>query len=271
MGGIRIGIAGCGGRMGRLLTAEVAAADDCVLAAATARPGSVAVGGDAGTVAGLEPLGIVIGDAVAPLFAASDAVIDFTRPAASLAHAEVAAERGTALVIGTTGFDAAGEAALAEAGKRAPIVYAPNTAAGVNLMFALTQRVARALDETFDIEIVEMHHRNKIDAPSGTALEMGRRAAAGRGVDLDEVADRGRDGETGARTRGRIGFAALRGGDAVGEHTVVFAGDGERIELTHRASDRAIYARGALRAVRWLQGQPPGLYSMFDVLGLSLD
>ncbi|MEX2644570.1 MAG: 4-hydroxy-tetrahydrodipicolinate reductase [Acetobacterales bacterium] len=269
MARVRSGIAGCGGRMGRLLTAEVAAADDCTLAAATGRPGSGAVGRDAGIAAGIAALGVTVSDDPATLFADSDAVIDFTRPEATLKHAALAAERGTPLVIGTTGFDADGEAALAEAARHAPVVLAPNTAAGVNLLFALTERVARALDDAFDVEIVEIHHRYKVDAPSGTALELGRRAARGRGVALDEVADRGRDGETGARLRGRIGFAALRGGDVVGEHTVVFAGDGERIELTHRASARAIYARGAVRAVRWLRGRPPGLYNMFDVLGLS--
>ncbi len=271
MSSIKVGIAGCGGRMGKMLTAAVIAAGDCVLAAATARPGSDTVGSDAATLAGLAPQGLLVGDDVADLFDNCDAVIDFTHPEASLAHAEAAAARGTPLVIGTTGFDAAGEAALVAAGKSAPIVFAPNTAAGVNLLFALSQQVARALDDSFDIEIVEIHHRNKIDAPSGTALELGRRAAAGRGVALEDVAERGRDGETGVRARGSIGFAALRGGDAVGEHTVVFAGAGERIELTHRASDRSIYASGAVRAVRWLQGRPPGLYSMFDVLGLSVD
>lgn len=269
MSGIRIGIAGCGGRMGRLLLAETASAEDCVLAAATARPGSDLVGQDAGTATGLAPLGVAVSADPEDLFANSDAVIDFTRPEVTLGHAGLAAAHGVPLVIGTTGFDAAGEAALRAAAEKTALVLAPNTSAGVNLMFALTERVAKALDDAFDIEIVEIHHRYKIDAPSGTALELGRRAAKGRGVALEDVADRGRDGETGARERGRIGFAALRGGDVIGEHTVVFAGDGERIELTHRASARAIYARGALRAVRWLRGRGPGLYSMFDVLGLS--
>ena len=271
MSSIKVGIAGCGGRMGKMLTAAVIEADDCVLAAASARPGSDAVGTDAAALAGLAPAGVVVGEDPAALFDAASAVIDFSRPEASLVHAAAAAERGMPLVIGTTGFDATGEAALAAAGERAQIVYAPNTATGVNLMFALSQQVARALDDSFDIEIVETHHRNKVDAPSGTALELGRRAAAGRGVVLDDVAERGRDGQTGARERGSIGFAALRGGDTVGEHTVVFAGDGERIELTHRSSDRLIYARGAVRAVRWLQGRPPGLYSMLDVLSVSTD
>ncbi len=171
-------------------------------------------------------------------------------------------------VIGTTGLDGAGNAALAEAAKKIPIVHAPNMSLAVNLLFALTRQVASLLDDAFDVEIVEMHHRHKVDAPSGTALELGRRAAEGRGIDMAQFARMTREGIVGARKKGEIGFAALRGGDVVGEHTVIFAADGERLELSHKASGRQIFARGAVRAAQWAPGRKPGLYSMFDVLGL---
>lgn len=265
----RIGVLGCSGRMGQMLIREIAATDGCVLAAATEGPGNAALGKDAAAVAGLEPQGVAIGDDTKAAAAVCDVLIDFTVPAASVAHAGIAAETGTALVLGTTGMDADQTAAIEDAAAHAAIVWAPNMSLGVNLLFAVTEQVARALGDDWDIEIVEMHHKHKVDAPSGTALGFGRAAAAGRGVDLDSVADRGRDGITGARNAGDIGFAVLRGGDVAGEHTVVFATEGERVELTHKAGSRAIFARGAVRAAGWAAAQQPGLYDMPDVLGLN--
>jgi 4-hydroxy-tetrahydrodipicolinate reductase len=254
--------------MGRSLIRQVAATPGCVLAGACDRPGFPGVGQDAGFLAGLEPLGVAVVDGPAAVFAASEAVIDFTSPTATASHAALAVAHRCGLVIGTTGLPPAVETALAEAGRDVPIVAAPNMSLGVNLLLGLVQRVARTLDPSFDIEILEMHHRNKVDAPSGTALALGRAAAAGRAVALDEVAVRVRDGDTGARRSGEIGFAVLRGGDVVGDHVVMFAGDGERIELAHRASNRDIFARGAVTAALWTLGRPAGLYGMADVLGL---
>jgi 4-hydroxy-tetrahydrodipicolinate reductase len=265
---VGIGIVGAAGRMGQMLVRQIAETPRARLAGASERPGDNRLGRDAGELAGLNPAGVRLVDGPGPVFGACDVVIDFTIPAATLAHARLAAETGKGLVIGTTGLDAAGAKAIEAAASRAPIVWAPNMSLGVNLLMALTEQVARALDPAYDIEIVEMHHRHKIDAPSGTALGLGRAAAAGRGVPLDEVAQRARDGHTGARRSGDIGFAVLRGGDVVGDHTVVFAGEGERIELTHKAASRVIYARGAVRAALWLKGRAPGLYDMKDVLGL---
>ena len=266
---VRIGIVGAAGRMGAALVREIAARPGTRLAGATERPGADAIGRDAGTLAGLEPLGIAVGDDPRALFAASDAVIDFTAPAATLVHADLAAEAGVPLIVGTTGMEAAHERHLADRAGRVAIVQSGNMSLGVNLLVALTRRVAAVLGPDFDIEIVEMHHRHKVDAPSGTALMLGRAAAEGRGVSLDAVAARGRDGITGARPRGEIGFAALRGGDVVGEHNVIFAADGERIELVHKATDRRLFARGAVSAALWAQGRAPGLYGMADVLGLG--
>ena len=261
-------VAGCAGRMGRALMAEVLAAEGCTLVAGSESSGHEAVGRDLGELAGAAPLGAACSDAPEALFAA-DAVLDFTAPAATLAHARLAAARSRVLVTGTTGIDAAGARELAACAADAAIVWAANMSVGVNLLLGLTEKVAALLDEGTDIEIVEMHHRHKLDAPSGTSLALGRAAAAGRGVALDDVAVRSRDGVTGPRPAGAIGFANLRGGDVVGDHTVIFAGTGERLELTHRASSRAIYAQGALRAARWAQDRAPGLYSMKDVLGLG--
>jgi 4-hydroxy-tetrahydrodipicolinate reductase len=265
----RIGIVGAAGRMGRMLVRTVSKTEGCVVAGATERAGTAELGRDVGELAGIGTLGLTLSDNVAAMFAAVDVVIDFTAPAATAAHAGLAASAGCALIAGTTGLEAEHRAALEAAAARVPIVWAPNMAAGVNLLFALTERVARALGPEFDIEIVEMHHRHKVDAPSGTALALGEAAAAGRSVALDAVRESGRDGITGARARGAIGFASLRGGDVVGDHTVVFAGAGERIELTHRAASREIFASGAVRAARWVAGKPAGLYGMKDVLGLS--
>ena len=265
---MNIGIIGAAGRRGRMLVAEVMGHDAVRLAGAVGVPGGAAIGQDAGLLAGAGEARVAVGDDPAALFGASDAVIEFTAPEASVAHAALAAEAGAIHVIGTTGLDAGQEAALAAAAERTAIVWAPNMSLGMNLLMRLTEQVAAALDEDYDIEVFEIHHRHKVDAPSGTALGLGRAAARGRGVALDDVAARGRDGMTGARRRGDIGFASLRGGDVVGEHSVTFAADGERLELGHRASDRRIYSRGALRAALWARGKPPGLYSMIDVLGL---
>ena len=266
---MKIGIVGCAGRMGRMLVQAVSEAEGAELAGGTERPGGEFIGRDVAAIAGLEPAGIAVTDDAEALFAAADAVVDFTSPDATAGHARLAAQTGTALVIGTTGLeDRHREDILAAAG-RVPVVQAPNMSVGVNLLFALVEKVAATLDPDWDIEVLEMHHKHKKDAPSGTALGLGAAAAQGRGVQLDEVADRVRDGITGERERGAIGFATLRGGDVVGEHTVTFAGAGERIELAHKAGDRGIFARGAVRAALWCRARAPGHYHMRDVLGID--
>ncbi len=266
---MKIGIVGCAGRMGRMLVAETAKTSGCEIGGGTDLPGGAFVGKDIALVAGLEECGIAIGDDPKALFNQVDAVIDFTAPAATLKHAALAAETGTVLVIGTTGLSADQKAELAKAAEKTAIVFAPNMSVGVNLAFALVEKVAAILDkDTADIEIVEMHHKHKVDAPSGTALGLGEAAARGRGVALDDVAVRSRDGHTGEREDGAIGFATLRGGDVVGDHTVVFACEGERIEITHKASSREVFAKGAVRAAKWANGKDAGLYAMSDVLGL---
>ncbi len=266
---MKIGIVGCAGRMGRMVVGEVLASAGCTLAGGTEQPGSAALGADVAALAGGEPAGLEVGDDAEALFARSDAVIDFTTPEATAAHAALAAEHGVALVVGTTGLEAAHVDALGRAGERCAVVQAANMSPGVNLLLGLTEQTARILGDDYDIEIVEMHHRHKVDAPSGTALALGGAAAAGRGVRLETVSQRVRDGHTGPRRSGDIGFATLRGGDVAGEHAVIFAGAGERVELVHKASSRAVFARGAVRAALWTDGRPPGLYSMRDVLGLD--
>ena len=267
---MRIGVLGCAGRMGRTVMAEVLAAEACELAGGAEAAGHPDVGRDLGTLAGAEPVGIAVGNDARALVQGSDVVIEFSTPEASLEHAGLVAEHGRAHVIGTTGLSDTEAAALARAAERTPIVWAPNMSLGVNLLLGLAEQVARALGPgAFDAEILEMHHRHKVDAPSGTALALGEAVARGRGVSLERVAERARDGYTGARGGGNIGFAVLRGGDVVGEHVVIFAGAGERIELGHRATDRRIFARGAIHAARWAVGKPPGLYGMADVLGLG--
>ena len=266
---MRLVIAGAGGRMGRTLIHAIAATKGLTLAGAVEAPGSAVVGRDAGELAGLGPNGIkVVSDVVPPLKNA-DGLIEFTIPAATLALAEMTAAAGIVHVIGTTGHTAEEDAVIAKAAGRAVVVKSGNMSLGVNLLAALTKRVAQTLGEDYDIEIVEMHHNRKVDAPSGTALMLGRAAAAGRGIDLAQHSVRGRDGITGARSPGDIGFASLRGGTVVGDHTVIFAGPAERLELTHRAEDRMIFARGALHAALWARGRKPGLYSMADALGLG--
>jgi len=267
---MRIGIVGAAGRMGQMLVRQVAETQGCVLAGATERAGSDAVGRDAGLLAGIAEAGVAVGDDAAAMIAGVDAVIDFTAPDATVAHAELAAQAGAAMIIGTTGLGPDHVERLKRAAGHVPVVFAPNMSVGVNLLMALVEQVARTLDDSYDIEIVEMHHRHKVDAPSGTALGLGRAAARGRGVDLDEAGRLSREGHTGARPRGEIGFATLRGGDVIGDHTVCFAADGERIELTHKASGRGIYAAGAVRAALWTRGRGPGFYSMNDVLGIKI-
>jgi 4-hydroxy-tetrahydrodipicolinate reductase len=265
---IRVAVMGAAGRMGRELVRAVHAAPQCALAAAIEMKGSIALGQDAGLLAGLGKVGTVITDDPLEAVARVDAILDFTIPKASVEVAGLAANARIVHVLGTTGFGEADEAAIAAAARHAVIVKQGNMSLGVNLLAALTAKVAEALDEDFDIEIMEMHHRHKVDAPSGTALMLGEAAADGRGVALKDKAVRVRDGHTGERRRGDIGFATLRGGSVVGEHTVIFAADGERIELTHRAADRGIFARGAVKAAVWGRGKKPGLYTMADVLGI---
>ena len=270
MSAMTLAILGAGGRMGRTLVDLVAETDGLTLGAALERPGSDAIGKDAGELAGTGHLGVAITDDLGAALGTCDGVIDFTAPASSVAVAGKAAERGIVHVIGTTGFSPEDDMAIAAAAKAgAVIVKSGNMSLGVNLLAGLVEQAARALGpDAFDIEVLEMHHRHKVDAPSGTALLLGEAAAKGRDVTLKDESVRVRDGQTGARKAGTIGFATLRGGSVVGEHSVILAGEGERIELVHRATDRAIFARGALRAALWARGKTPGLYSMKDVLGL---
>jgi 4-hydroxy-tetrahydrodipicolinate reductase len=258
---MKIAIAGAAGRMGQMLIREIARTDGCELAAALEGSGSNALGTEAAK-------GIKITADAASAIGAAQCVIDFTVPAATVAHAKVAADKGVAMVIGTTGLNPEQTAAVHEAAKKVPIMWAANMALGVNVLMALVEKTASLLDPAFDIEVLEMHHRHKIDAPSGTALALGRSAAAGRKVELEKVWRKSRDGHTGARPTGEIGFATLRGGEEVGVHTVFFAAAGERLELSHRSFSREGYAAGAVRAAKWLEGKKAGLYGMKDVLGL---
>ncbi|MBY8977566.1 4-hydroxy-tetrahydrodipicolinate reductase [Rhodobacteraceae bacterium NNCM2] len=262
-------VTGVSGRMGQMLAQAVLERDDATLTGATERPGHDWVGQDLGTAMGGQPIGVIVEDDPLPAFARSQAVLDFTTPAATVAHSALAAQARLTHVIGTTGLGEGDLARIEAAARHAVIVRAGNFSLGVNLLTLLTRKVAAALDIEFDIEVVEMHHKMKVDAPSGTALMLAEAAAEGRGVALAEVEDRARDGITGARKPGAIGMAALRGGDVVGEHDVVFAGPGERLILRHLASDRMIFARGAVHAAMWGQTQPPGEYDMVDVLGLT--
>ena len=265
---IQLAVAGVSGRMGRALLEAIDADADCSLAAAIDRPGSPLVGQDAGVVYGTLA-GVPVISQIEDGLANAQALIDFTRPEATLAYLDVCVATKLPLVIGTTGFDAAGTARIQAAAAQIPIVFAPNMSVGVNLLMKLAELAARVLDEGYDIEIIEAHHRHKVDAPSGTALGLGRAVAHALNRDLAKCAVYGREGATGERDPGTIGFATVRGGDIVGDHTLMFAGVGERIELTHKASSRATFAQGALRAAKWLQAQPPGLYDMRDVLNLK--
>jgi 4-hydroxy-tetrahydrodipicolinate reductase len=255
--------------MGQTLIRLAQGSDKLCLVGCVERSGHPWIGRDVGEAMGGAALGVSVTDDAAAAFAGADAVIDFTAPAATIAFAAGAADAGIVHVIGTTGMSEDEIAALDPHTARTTIIRAGNMSLGVNLLTQLTRRVAAALDADYDIEIIEAHHNKKVDAPSGTALMLGEAAAAGRGVKLADVSDRGRDGITGARKRGDIGFTAIRGGDIIGEHDVMFAAEGERIILRHVASDRTVFARGALKAALWGQGRAPGAYDMLDVLGLS--
>lgn len=262
-------VTGASGRMGQMLIATLRDSGRARLVGAVEREGHPWVGRDLGAAMGGAALGVTVDADPLPSFARAQAVLDFTTPSATVEFAALAAQARAVHVIGTTGLQPEHLAKIAAAARHAVIVRAGNMSLGVNLLTKLTRMVAEALDEDYDIEIVEAHHGRKVDAPSGTALMLGQAAASGRGVDLDAVADRGRDGITGARQRGHIGFAAIRGGDVIGEHDVIFAGPGERIVLRHLATDRSLFAKGALRAALWGQDKKPGEYDMMDVLGLG--
>lgn len=265
---LKVAMLGASGRMGRTIVPLLMEAPDLRLCGALAAPGDAAIGQDAGVFAGVATAAVAICADASVALAEADVAIDFTLPAVSTANARTCRDRGCALVVGTTGHDAAQRAELQRAADAIPIVLAPNMSLGVNLLFRLAELAARSLDGQYDIEIFEAHHRNKLDAPSGTALALGRAAAAGRGTTLEQAGEYARHGHTGVRGRGKIGFSVMRGGDIVGEHRVVFAGPGEQVELAHTALDRSSFARGALAAARWAAGRPAGLYSMLDVLGL---
>lgn len=266
---MRLVVVGSSGRMGRMLIKAIAEAEDCTLAGAIEHEHSPYVGQDAGALAGLPaPLGIPLSVDPLPLFANCDGVIDFTAPAATVGYAALAAQARIVHVIGTTGLTEPDFEKLHAAARHARIVQSGNMSLGVNLLAGLVRKAAATLSADFDIEILEMHHRMKVDAPSGTALLLGEAAAEGREVSLKEHSVRSRDGHTGVRERGSIGFATLRGGTVIGDHSVIFAGASERLELIHRAEDRGIFASGAVKAALWAFGQKPGFYTMTDVLGL---
>ena len=264
----RIAVAGASGRMGQMLIDAIRAADDCRLSGALDIASSPAIGKDAGSFSG-QPTGVLITPDLRVGLADSQVLIDFTRPEGTLEHIKVCRELGVALVIGTTGFTEAQKAVIAEASKDIAIMMAPNMSVGVNVTLKLLEMAAKALATGYDIEIIEAHHRHKVDAPSGTALKMGEVIADALGRDLKDCAVYAREGVTGERDPSSIGFATIRGGDIVGDHTVLFAGTGERIEISHKSSSRATYAQGSLRAVRFLRNQKTGLFDMFDVLGLK--
>jgi len=264
---IRVAIAGAAGRMGRMLVETVLDAPDATLAGALDVAGAPGIGRDAGEFLG-RPTGVTVTSDVDAAIAGADVLIDFTRPEGTLAHLRACAARRVAMVIGTTGFDEAGRRAIEAAAARIGIVFAPNMSVGVNVTLKLLEVAASLLGDGYDVEITEAHHRHKVDAPSGTALGMGRAIAGALGRDLDAVATWARHGHTGEREPGTIGFSVVRGGDIVGDHTVLFAGTGERIEISHRSSSRANYAQGSLRACRFIAGREAGLFDMQDVLGL---
>lgn len=263
---MKIAVSGATGRMGKLIIEAVLACSDLELVAALTAPDAPEIGTDAGAHLG-KSTGVMISSDVVELSKA-DVLIDFTRPQATLAYLPVCTEHHVGIVIGTTGFDAEGKDQISRASEKIPVVFAPNMSVGVNTVFKLLE-IAGAMLSQYDCEIVEMHHKHKVDAPSGTALEMGRRVAHGRGVDFDSVAVLSREGYTGERIDGTIGFATLRGGDVVGDHTVVFAGPGERIEISHKSGSRAGYAQGSVTAARFLMNKQNGLFSMSDVLGFN--
>ncbi len=265
---MRLIVVGAAGRMGRTLIRAIGETPGLTLSGALEREDAAALGQDAGMVAGLPALGVPITRDPLNLMLDAEGIVDFSTPASTVALAALAAQARIAHVIGTTGLSEADGAKLEAAARHAPLVRSGNMSLGVNLLAGLVAKAAAALSEDYDIEIVEMHHRMKVDAPSGTALMLGEAAAKGRGVDLSSHSERGRDGIAGARQPGAIGFASLRGGGVIGDHSVIFAGDGERLTLSHQAEDRTLFARGALKAALWARGRKPGLYGMADVLGL---
>ena len=266
---MRLVVVGAAGRMGRMLIKTIHETQGATLSGAIEQPGSITLGQDAGLLAGIGETGVTVTDDPLPVFASAHGVLDFTAPAATVAFAGLAAQARIVHVVGTTGMEESHLGKLEAAARHATIVRSGNMSLGVNLLAAVTRKIARALGEDFDIEIVEMHHRMKVDAPSGTALLLGEAAAKGRDIDLATHSQRVRDGHTGARTPGDIGFATLRGGTVSGDHSVIFAGPGERLELAHKAEDRGLFARGAVRAALWGHGRKPGHYSMAEVLGLN--
>ncbi len=266
---MKIGILGCSGRMGRNLLKEVISTDGCFLSGGLSKAESDFIGYDLGLLAGLDNLGITVSDDVESFVSEADVIIDFTTPASTMNCLELTSRLNTAHIIGTTGLSGEQISNIENYAKKIPIVHSHNMSMGINILSNLVEQVARTLDDSFDIEIVEMHHKHKVDAPSGTALTLGKAAADGRNIALHDVARKTRDGQIGERETGEIGFSTIRGGDVIGDHTVIFAGNGERIELTHKASNRSIYASGAVRAAIWIEGKSSGLYSMKDVLGLS--
>lgn len=265
----RIAVVGAAGRMGRMLIEAVANDARCQLGAAIERPGSSLLGVDAGELVGVEAQGVPLTDSLEAAVDRFDAVINFTNPELTMANVELCRKYGKSIVIGTTGLNEEQKTELAKAAEEVPVVFASNMSVGVNLVFKLLETAARIMESDADIEIIEAHHRNKVDAPSGTALTMGEIVADALGRELNECAVYGREGVTGVRDRETIGFATVRAGDVIGDHTVLFAAEGERVEITHKASSRVIYARGALRAIRFLGDKNSGLYSMQDVLGLK--
>lgn len=269
MSDMRLIVAGAGGRMGRTLIRAISETPGATVAGALEAPGSELLGQDAGVLAGLPANGIELSCDLWSLSKEADGILDFTVPAATIANVAIAAQRGLVHVIGTTGLSASDNAVIRSVTSQAIVVQSGNMSLGVNLLAALVKQVAKSLDEDFDIEILEMHHKAKIDAPSGTAYLLGQAAAEGRWINLDQRSVRARDGYTGPRNPGDIGFATLRGGTVTGDHTVVFAGPYERIELAHKAEDRMIFARGALKAAMWAQNKKPGFYTMADVLGIG--
>ncbi len=264
----RIGVVGCAGYMGRLLVKIAQETDGLTVTAGSERAGSDMIGRDAGEIAGIGPIGVAITDDADALFASCDLAIDFTHHTVTPGLIPLARKHGTKLVVGTSGLTAETEAELAELAKDVPVLYSTSMSPVVNILFGLTKQVAGMLGEDYDIEIIDFHHRRKVDAPSGTTLSLGKLAAEGRGVSHDDAAIYAREGDTGARPAGGIGYAVLRGGDVVGEHKVMFIGEGERMEIGTMTTDRSAYARGTIRAAGWLAGKGPGLYHMRDVLGL---
>ena len=269
MPAIRVAITGAAGRMGKMLVQAVGTHPDAIVGAAIERPGSEAVGCDIGELAGVGANNVIVVDDIAQVAGEFDVLIDFTAPANTVANAQFCAEAGKAMVIGTTGYTDVDKSAIEAAAKKTAICMASNFSTGVNLCFKLLKEAAQVLGDDYDVEVVEAHHRHKVDAPSGTALVMGQAVAEGLDRDLKSVAVYGREGQTGARDKETIGFATVRGGDVVGDHTVMFLGDGERVEITHKATSRMSFARGAVRAAAWLSAKSAGLYEMRDVLDLS--